>query len=123
MLVKRCSKKIIYSANYKYPRNDIPKAGPVGGPCLSKDSYILKQSFNDIKTNLIVQGRKTNEEIIKTASNKIIEYLLHSKKEALKISIIGITYKGNPDTNDIRNSTALDVIESLKKAKTTKKSS
>ena len=36
------SKEVIDVCNYKYPRSNIPKSGPVAGPCLSKDSYIFK---------------------------------------------------------------------------------
>ena len=32
-----------------------------------------------------------------------------------KISLLGITFKGNPDTNDIRNSTAITIISILRK--------
>ena len=35
------SKEVIDVCNYKYPRSNIPKSGPVAGPCLSKDSYIF----------------------------------------------------------------------------------
>ena len=34
-------KEVIDACNYKYPRCNIYSSGPVGGPCLSKDSYIL----------------------------------------------------------------------------------
>ena len=35
----------LLKANYKYPRNTLPKAGLVGGPCLTKDPYILMESL------------------------------------------------------------------------------
>ena len=38
--------EIIYVANFKYPRANIPSAGPVGGPCLYKDTHILLNSFS-----------------------------------------------------------------------------
>jgi nucleotide sugar dehydrogenase len=40
------SNEVISAANDKYPRANIPLPGPVGGPCLFKDSYILLESFN-----------------------------------------------------------------------------
>ena len=39
----------IQIANSRYPRAKIPLPGPVGGPCLSKDSYILTSSYTEKK--------------------------------------------------------------------------
>ena len=56
----------IQSANYNYPRASIPMPGPVGGPCLSKDTTIL---FNGVSDSLIslnsvmLAARRTNEYI------------------------------------------------------------
>ena len=41
--------EIIDKVNLGYSRNTVPKPSPgVGGPCLSKDSYILSESFKKI---------------------------------------------------------------------------
>ena len=48
---KLCSKinvdviEVINSGKYKYPRTNLALPGPVGGPCLTKDTYILNESF------------------------------------------------------------------------------
>ena len=49
--------KIIQKANKNFSRNAIPLPGPVGGPCLSKDPYILDQSTKQ-NSSLITQSRK-----------------------------------------------------------------
>ena len=41
------SKEVIEACNYKYPRCNIYSSGPVAGPCLSKDAYILSDSIDE----------------------------------------------------------------------------
>ena len=107
------TKKIIQKANKNFGRNAIPLPGPVGGPCLSKDPYILDQSTKK-NSSLITQSRKVNEKYVELFSNKIIKYSKKLNKNYINFSIIGISFKGNPDTNDIRDSTALKIIEKIK---------
>lgn len=59
--------EIIEKANFKYPRSVIPKPGPVGGPCLSKDTYIFLESMEKhlIENSIILKSRKQNEKITK----------------------------------------------------------
>ena len=62
------------SVNHGYSRNDIPIPSPgVGGPCLSKDPYILSNDLESLKINssLIKLSRNTNENIIPHLYNKI----------------------------------------------------
>jgi len=105
------AKNLIEKANYKFQRNNIPYPGPVGGPCLSKDPYILKYSYKKNIFKNDIYSRNINEAYVRTFSEKIVKEVIKKKQENGKISIIGITFKGNPDTNDIRNSTALDIIK------------
>jgi len=56
---------VIEVANSNYPRANIPKPGPVGGPCLTKDSYILSGSFDsDMPSSVIMKARQVNEGIL-----------------------------------------------------------
>ena len=80
--------EIIYVANYKYPRANIPSAGPVGGPCLYKDSHILLNSFSQgfREKSIIYSARTVNEKVelniyellLKNVFNniEIIQYIL-----------------------------------------------
>ena len=67
--------EIVDKVNLGYQRNKIPKPSPgVGGPCLSKDSYILSDSFEKNiknKNNLIYQARVANENMIKEIYKRI----------------------------------------------------
>lgn len=103
-----CSKEVIDTCNYKYPRSKIPKSGPVAGPCLSKDSYIF---INDSKNeSIILSARRLNEEYCWNIINSI------AKKNNFKNAcILGIAFKGVPGTSDVRDSLALSISKSLKK--------
>jgi UDP-N-acetyl-D-mannosaminuronic acid dehydrogenase len=114
--------KIVKSVNHGYSRNDIPIPSPgVGGPCLSKDPYILSNDLENKKLNssLIKLSRKTNESIIPYVHLKVKNNLKKIKKEinTSKIFIIGMTFKGSPETSDVRNSSSIELIKKLKTKK------
>ena len=106
--------------NIGYKRNKIPKPSPgVGGPCLSKDPYILNYNFqkSGIKAEVSLSARKINENMIKNMFSKIEKYLKNTKKNKknTKIFILGMAFKGDPQTSDIRGSSSIDLLKILKK--------
>jgi len=110
----------ITKANAGYSRNNIPLPSPgVGGPCLSKDPYLLatKDQLSNLPENnsLILTGRKVNESVPNFLANKIKNNLPINEKDPnkTKIFIMGFGFKGEPETNDIRKSPTLDLIEKL----------
>jgi len=114
--------KIIKSVNHGYSRNDIPTPSPgVGGPCLSKDPYILSNNLERLKINssLIKLSRFTNENVLHYLYNKIKKNLNKIKKDidTAKIFIIGMSFKGSPETSDTRNSSSIELIKKLKNNK------
>jgi UDP-N-acetyl-D-mannosaminuronic acid dehydrogenase len=120
-LLSFCDKKkidiyeIIHSINHGYKRNDIPYPSPgVGGPCLSKDPYILANNLDEQKTPsfLINNIRKTNEHGPKYIFNKLNKMLKKIDKKITnsKIFLMGLAFKGAPKTSDIRSSTSMDFI-------------
>ena len=110
------AKKINYSNvvrifNHNYPRNQIPKHGPVSGPCLSKDIFIFNTSTQEF--NLGTVARKTNKEYIVKYLNKIVLENKIKDNSELRIGIYGLAFKGSPPTSDYRSSHTLDIIEQL----------
>ena len=102
------SHEVIEACNYKYPRCNIFSSGPVGGPCLSKDAYILAESIDESHTNsIILSSRKLNENYALEVLNDIISNVKNA-------CILGLSFKGTPPTNDIRDSYALKIIDFLK---------
>lgn len=106
--------EIIEKANFKYPRCVIPKPGPVGGPCLSKDTYIFLESINQNLTenSIILKSRKRNEKLIEIAFDVISVYL-NDNLGSNRICFIGAAFKGSPRTNDFRNSFTQELINML----------
>jgi UDP-N-acetyl-D-mannosaminuronic acid dehydrogenase len=100
-------REVIELANLDYSRGGIPRPGPVGGPCLSKDSHILLSNQPYAATSMILAGRLVNESIFE----KLVNYLLHQADENvnLLVEILGAAFKGRPFTNDVRDGVA-DII-------------
>ncbi len=110
--------EIINNANYNYPRNQIPLASPgVGGPCLTKDPYILDESISKNKDtkSIFTISRDINNKIVFNLIDKINK-LLGSKKTR-KILLCGLSFKGYPETKDYRGSITLVFFQFLKKNK------
>ena len=103
---------VIKNISINYPRSKIPLPGTVGGPCLTKDSHILYESVKN-KTNIpiIKSARLTNEnfpiDLIKKISLKI------KKRKNIEILILGLSFKGIPETSDTRGSMALPIINQI----------
>ena len=105
--------EIIYVANFKYPRANIPSAGPVGGPCLYKDSHILLNSFSQEfrEKSIIYSARALNEKV----ELNIYELLLQHLEIGSEVLFIGAAFKGSPKTNDIRNGLTSNLIRRIQR--------
>ena len=107
--------EIIEKANFRYPRSKIPKPGPVGGPCLSKDTYLFLESLNEVLANdsIILKSRKQNENLVNIAS-KVISDFVSKNTNQNKVCFLGAAFKGKPRTNDFRNSFTQELIHVIK---------
>jgi nucleotide sugar dehydrogenase len=100
--------RIILNANAGYARNTIPMPSPgVGGPCLTKDSYMLVSNH---ELSMVFQSRKINESMIDFSVKRILSLV---EELGDNIVIIGAAFKGTPPTNDLRNSTPVDIARAL----------
>mgnify|MGYP006140337263 CR=1 FL=1 len=109
------SADLISAINYRYDRCNLATPGPVAGPCISKDTYILFENEREKAhktTSLIFKARKVNENYILSIINDIITKNFKTK---FNVSILGLAFKGKPLTSDIRDSYALKIIEKLNK--------
>jgi UDP-N-acetyl-D-mannosaminuronic acid dehydrogenase len=105
------ARKAIEIANYRYPRSLIPRPGAVGGPCLSKDALILDESF-PMEDSIILKSRKINlfleDEVIQDISSLI------EKRSYNQVILAGMAFKGNPPTNDLRESLGIKILNHIK---------
>lgn len=105
---------VIKNANIGYSRNNIPNPSPgVGGPCLSKDSYFMPLVTRK-EESPILAARKFNESM----PYKVVEFLKSRIGENLtksEIAAIGLAFKGVPETNDLRNSVGIEIVNLIRK--------
>lgn len=109
---------IRHAANFEYPRSNIPKAGLVGGPCLEKDSWILLEALNETDTNdsVVRSGRLRNKSITKLAVQRVAETLQRHQAngDINSVLVAGLAFKGTPETDDIRGSLAIDLVQNIR---------
>ena len=112
------SREIIEAANTGYARTQISDPGFVGGPCLYKDPHILQASLEayGYVPRLIKQGRALNESLPSYVCNRLDDTrIIPDKGRDTKISILGMAFKGRPETDDTRASSSLDIVACLRK--------
>jgi len=92
------------------------KPGLVGGHCIGIDPYYLAHKAKEIgyHPEIILAGRRTNDEMGIFVANKIVKLMIHKGHtiKNSKVLVLGITFKEN--CPDIRNSRVIDVINELK---------
>jgi len=114
--------KLIEAANEGYPRNPIPMPSPgVGGICLAKDPYLYTNPYGmtlDYRPTLGKASRSINANGHLDVLRKIQKFCEVSGKQmaSIKILLIGLAFKGIPETSDIRESIAIKLISALPKS-------
>jgi UDP-N-acetyl-D-mannosaminuronic acid dehydrogenase len=110
------AKEVIQSGNMGYSRNNLFNPGPVGGPCLEKDSYIFSESLpiQMRQSSLALISRKVNENVISNAINFIFAQIGSNQIiNEMVITVLGLAFKGNPETDDLRGSPSVELIKQL----------
>ena len=106
---------LIKAANEGYPRNPIPLPSPgVGGICLVKDPYLFE---NSKKTNRVSFGsisRKINEQMPGYVFDKLLQFEKNKNIKVKSVLLVGLAFKGLPETSDTRFSPAIELANFLK---------
>jgi UDP-N-acetyl-D-mannosaminuronic acid dehydrogenase len=104
-------------ANYGYPRNQIQNPGLTGGPCLEKDPLILAKSaqMKGVSSFLLSEGRRINESIPTIALQEISQNQLVNQISTPNFLILGIAFKGLPETSDTRGTLAFRLAREINK--------
>jgi nucleotide sugar dehydrogenase len=110
--------ELVNAANEGYPRNKIPLPSPgVGGYCLTKDPILFSCTAEGPRADAVlgISSRKVNERAKFYPIELIERYAkrLQVPLSELNILIIGIAFKGMPETTDVRASVAIDVFNEL----------
>jgi nucleotide sugar dehydrogenase len=109
--------EVLRAANHNYPRGGIPLPGPVGGPCLEKDPYILAEAFAayGFVPEISLTARRFNERMPERIIHRL-KILSGGGDHVRKIAVLGLAFKGQPPTSDLRGSLAIPLVEQLRKA-------
>jgi nucleotide sugar dehydrogenase len=104
---------VIHACNYGYERVNLAFPGPVAGPCLEKDAYILSESATLVggSVPLSMQGRTTNEGLVVHVRRMATEMVPVVPE---RIGILGLAFKGRPATSDVRGTLARDFAVAFK---------
>jgi UDP-N-acetyl-D-mannosaminuronic acid dehydrogenase len=111
--------EVIASGKLGYRRTNVALPGLVGGPCLEKDPHILMFSARSrgIELEVSAAGRLVNErQPEETVSFIKREIGRRNLETPLRISVLGMAFKGVPATDDLRGSMSVKVLDALKKA-------
>ncbi|MBC8549710.1 MAG: nucleotide sugar dehydrogenase, partial [Candidatus Brocadiales bacterium] len=107
----------IQAANSGYPRDKVPLPSPgVGGPCLTKDPYILAYLSPDNQENTLPHiGRKINERMFNHVVDTVLDQITNIGKDPKNCNVLicGIAFKGYPETTDVRESPAVAIANLL----------
>jgi len=91
------------------------RPGLVGGHCIGVDPYYLTYKATQVgyTPNLIMAGRRVNENMSLYVAQKLIDEMVRKKKHIKdsRILVMGVTFKEN--CSDLRNTKVLDVIKEL----------
>jgi len=111
--------EIVSAVNQEYARTHLSKCGlGAGGPCLSKDPQILTHFAREkgVDTKIISASIINNIKATLRVAEIASEYIKALQITRPKVSLIGLAFKGFPETNDTRNSPAIIVKQALQNA-------
>ncbi len=115
--------EVIGAANEGYPRNPIPLPSPgVGGICLSKDPYLYSHQWQQagaqgrsVELRIGRLSREVNSSMPRYVAEKLLAFLeRHNlRPQDARVLLVGVAFKGMPETSDIRCSPAMDLHQNL----------
>ncbi len=112
--------EVINAGKLGYPRTNLPLPGPVGGPCLEKDPHIMVEGLREIgfEPKITIAARHVNEQQPSRVISHIRSYFdsLDEASDEMTITLMGIAFKGQPATDDLRGTMARPIFNELVKA-------
>lgn len=111
---------LVRAANQGYNRNSIPVPSPgVGGACLSKDPYILASVCQraGVDDTLFLLSRRINESMPVHTCDRVERELsaCGKKLSGAQVLVLGFSFKGKPETSDMRDSPTIDLVRVLQR--------
>jgi UDP-N-acetyl-D-mannosaminuronic acid dehydrogenase len=112
--------EVIDSGKLGYQRTNVAYPGLVGGPCLEKDPHILIRSLSEaagIDLEITRASRLVNErQPAETVAQALRLFARRVPGSTPRVAMLGLAFKGQPETDDLRGSMALRVLTALRSA-------
>jgi UDP-N-acetyl-D-mannosaminuronic acid dehydrogenase len=108
--------EVVAAVNNAYARTSMFKPGlGADGPCLSKDPTIFRYSAQKygITTEMINSCISTNSESTLRMASIALDFLKEHKIKKPRVALIGLAFKGFPETDDMRGSPTLKIRKAL----------
>jgi nucleotide sugar dehydrogenase len=104
------------AGSLKYGRFALPRPGPVGGPCLTKDVFLLAEFADSVGVDisLLRAARKVNHDLVDILAERIRTEIDRIGKPAV-VAVLGMAFKGAPPVRDERGSFGRELVSSLKR--------
>ena len=100
---------VVNAVNSSYERTSLFRPGlGADGPCLSKDPVILKEfaASLDFHTPLLDASREVNLASTHRVVGEVETFAAGRPLSELRVAILGLAFKGQPETDDVRGSPA-----------------
>lgn len=100
---------VVNAVNGSYERTNLFRPGlGADGPCLSKDPVILKEfaASLDFSTPLLDASREVNIASTHRVVKEVEAFAADRDLSDLRVAILGLAFKGQPETDDVRGSPA-----------------
>ena len=105
--------EIVRAGNIGYPRTQLPRPGPAGGPCLTKDSHILIESCAPTQAPITAHARAINEGVPRLGVQHMAAACARRGVHARRVVLMGFAFKGRPETDDLRGSPAFAIRQAV----------
>ncbi|WP_417451437.1 nucleotide sugar dehydrogenase [Kordiimonas sp.] len=108
--------EVVEGGKLGYPRTNVASPGLVGGPCLEKDPHIFRASAQ--AKGLDLEMTRASRVINERQPQETVSFIRQQAKqrgvaEQPTISVLGLAFKGVPETDDLRGAMSLTVLREL----------
>lgn len=110
------SYEVVSAVNTAYERTHLYKPGlGADGPCLSKDPEIFRYSLqkHGVEAKVTSGCISKNIESTQRIGQLILNFIKNKKIQGPKVALLGLAFKGFPETDDTRGSPAIKIINFL----------
>ena len=111
--------EVVRTGKLGYARTDLAMPGPVGGPCLEKDSLILANRLTEVRFSpeiIMAARRRMSANPMRSSHGSNVLSRDGPIPDFPVITLAGFAFKGRPETDDLRGTMAKPILAALRAA-------